>query len=129
MRPQLNHTIAWCSDKAKSAGFLAHILGLPEPRQFFHFLVVDLSNEVSIDYFETDERIALQHFAFLVSEEDFDAAFRRIEERGLAYWADPARTKAGEINRHDGGRGVYFEDPDGHLLEIITRPYGSGDKN
>jgi catechol 2,3-dioxygenase-like lactoylglutathione lyase family enzyme len=66
-----------------------------------------------------------RHFAFLVSEAEFDAIFGRIRERGLSYWADPARTKAGEINTHDGGRGVYFPDPDGHLLEIITRPYGS----
>jgi len=129
MGPQLNHTIAWCSDKAKSAGFLAHVLGLPEPRRFFHFLVVDLSNDVSIDYFETDETIALQHFAFLVGEEEFDNSFRRIQEQGIEYWADPARTVAGEINHQDGGRGVYFKDPDGHLLELITRPYGSGDKN
>ena len=127
MSAQLNHTIAWCTDKAKSAGFLAHILGLPEPRRFFHFLVVDLANDVSIDYFETTEHVALQHFAFLVTEPEFDSAFGRIQELQLEYWADPARTKAGEINHHDGGRGVYFKDPDGHLLEIITRPYGSGE--
>ena len=126
MSVQLNHTIAWCRDKAKSAGFLAEILGLPEPRPFYHFLVVDLSNEVSIDYFETDEHVALQHFAFLVTEEEFDASFGRIKDLGLEYWADPARSKPGEINHHDGGRGVYFKDPDGHLLELITRPYGSG---
>lgn len=125
MSAQLNHTIAWCKDKVKSAGFLAHILGLPEPRRFYHFLVVDLANDVSIDYFETDQKVALQHFAFLISEEEFDAAFGRIKEMGLEYWADPARSKAGEINHHDGGRGVYFKDPDGHLLELITRPYGS----
>ena len=126
MAPQLNHTIAWCTDKVKSAGFLAHILGLPEPRRFFHFLVVDLSNEVSIDYFETTEHVGLQHFAFLVSEEEFDAAFARIKALGIEIWADPARSKPGEINHHDGGRGVYFKDPDGHLLELITKPYGSG---
>ena len=126
MSVQLNHTIAWCSDKVKSAGFLANILGLPEPRRFFHFLVVDLSNDVSIDYFETTEKVALQHFAFLVAEDEFDASFERIKEMGLEYWADPARSRPGEINRHDGGRGVYFKDPDGHLLELITRPYGSG---
>ena|SRR5688572_1613351 len=129
MGPQLNHTIAWCTDKEKSAGFLAHVLGLSKPRRFMHFLVVDLSNEVSIDYFETDEPIALQHFAFLLSEADFDGAFQRIVEQGVDYWADPARTRAGEINNHDGGRGFYFRDPDGHLLEIITRPYGTGDTN
>ena len=126
MSAQLNHTIAWCRDKAKSAGFLADILGLPEPRRFMHFLVVDLDNDVSIDYFETDEHVALQHFAFLVSEEEFDAAFARIKDLGIEIWADPARSKPGEINHHDGGRGVYFKDPDGHLLELITRPYGSG---
>ena len=126
MAAQLNHTIAWCTDKAKSAGFLAHVLGLPAPRRFFHFLVVDLSNNVSIDYFETTEKVALQHFAFLVGEEEFDDAFGRIKEMNVEYWADPARTKPSEINHHDGGRGVYFRDPDGHLLELITRPYESG---
>ena len=126
MSVQLNHTIAWCTDKVRSAGFLTTILGLPEPRRFYHFLVVDLANDVSIDYFETTEHIAVQHFAFLVSEDEFDSAFGRIKEKELDYWADPARTKPGEINRHDGGRGVYFLDPDGHMLELITRPYGSG---
>ena len=92
-----------------------------------HFLVVDLANDVSIDFFETDEHAALQHFAFLVSEEEFDSAFERIQNMELEYWADPARTKPGEINRHDGGRGFYFKDPDGHLLELITRPYGGGE--
>ena len=126
MSAQLNHTIAWCTDKAKSAAFLAHILGLSEPRRFFHFLVVDLANDVSIDYFETTEPVALQHFAFLVTEDEFDSAFGRIQEMQLEYWADPARSKPGEINHHDGGRGVYWRGPDGHFLEIITRPYGSG---
>jgi catechol 2,3-dioxygenase-like lactoylglutathione lyase family enzyme len=126
MSPKLNHTIAWCTDKAKSAGFLAHILGLPEPRRFAHFLVVDLANDVSIDYFETSEPVAVQHFAFLVTEPEFDAAFNRIKDLGIEIWADPARTRPGEINHHDGGRGVYFHDPDGHMLELITRPYGSG---
>lgn len=129
MSIQLSHTIAWCSDKFKSTNFLTHILGLPEARQFMHFLIVDLANGVSIDYFETTEHIALQHFAFLVTEGEFDCAFDRIKHLGLEFWADPARTKAGEINHHDGGRGVYFKDPDGHLLEIITRPYGYLTKN
>jgi catechol 2,3-dioxygenase-like lactoylglutathione lyase family enzyme len=80
-----------------------------------------------MDYYKIEGDIARQHYAFLVSEAEFDAAFARIGEAGITYWADPARSKPGEINRHDGGRGCYFEDPDGHLLEIITRPYGSGD--
>jgi hypothetical protein len=81
------------------------MLGLPNPRKFFHFLVVDLSNGVSIDYFETTEHIAIQHFAFLVSEPEFDEILGRLTENDREIWADPARTKPGEINTHDGGRG------------------------
>lgn len=121
----LNHTIVWCRDKRTSADFLADILGRPAPRSFFHFLVVDLDNEVSLDFYEIDETIRLQHYAFLVGEGEFDAVFERLKARGLTYWADPARSEPNRINRHFGGRGVYFEDPNGHLLEVITRPYGS----
>ena len=126
MTAQLNHTIVWCSDQQKSANFIAQILGLPPPRRFMHFLVVDLDNAVSIDYYETTDPIALQHLAFLVGEDEFDGVLARIRERVREIWADPARTRPGQINHHDGGCGVYFEDPDGHLLEVITRPYGSG---
>ena len=90
-----------------------------------HFLVVDMDNGVSLDFYEKTGEVARQHYAFLIGEADFDAVYARIRERGLEHWADPARTKPGEINRHWGGRGVYFQDPDGHLLEVITRPYGS----
>ncbi len=83
-------------------------------------------NGVSVDYMNKGGAIPGQHYAFLVSEPEFDEILGRIMQRGLAYWADPARTKAGEINRSDGGRGIYFEDPNGHLLEVLTRPYGRG---
>ncbi len=126
MSVELNHTIIWCADKARSAAFLAEILGLPPARPFLHFLVVDLANRVSVDFYEKDGPVAPQHYAFLVGEDAFDAAFARIRAAGVAHWADPARTRPGEINRHYGGRGLYFEDPDGHLLEIITTPYGDG---
>jgi catechol 2,3-dioxygenase-like lactoylglutathione lyase family enzyme len=125
MPAQLNHTIVWCRDQIKSANFVAQILGLPPPRRFMHFLVVDMANHVSLDYYETTDPVALQHLAFLVSEEEFDAVLPRIRERTPQIWADPARTQPGEINHHFGGRGVYFADPDGHLLEVITQPYGS----
>jgi len=125
MGAELNHTIVWCSDKQRSSSFLTEILGLPPAKPFYHFLVVDLANRVSLDFYQKEGPVAVQHYAFLIEEEDFDAAFERIRARDLTYWADPARTRPGEINRNDGGRGVYFEDPDGHLLEIITRPYGS----
>ena len=126
MSVQLNHTIVWCRDKQRSATFLAEILGRPRPARFGPFLVVEVDNGVSLDFHEIDGEITPQHYAFLVGEADFDDIFGRLRERGLRYWADPAQTEEGQINHHDGGRGVYFEDPDGHFLEIITRPYGSG---
>ena len=122
---ELNHTIVWCSDKQRSAAFLTDILGLPPARTFFHFLVVDLNNGVSLDYYQKEGKVSLQHYAFLVNDEEFDAGFDRIKDRALDYWADPARTQPGQINHHFGGRGIYFHDPDEHLLELITRPYGS----
>jgi catechol 2,3-dioxygenase-like lactoylglutathione lyase family enzyme len=124
MAVQLNHTIVHATDKRRSATFLAEILGLPEPTPFGPFLVVEAANGVSLDFVE--EPGEPQHYAFLVSEDEFDAIFGRITERGLPYWADPGRRRPGETNTNDGGRGVYWEDPDGHFLEIITRPYGSG---
>jgi catechol 2,3-dioxygenase-like lactoylglutathione lyase family enzyme len=121
---QLNHTIVSCKDQQRSAAFITGILGLPAATRFAHFLVVEADNGVSLDYSETSDEITAQHYAFLVGEEEFDASFARIKDQGLPYWADPGRTRRDEVNARDGGRGLYFEDPDGHLMEIITRPYG-----
>jgi catechol 2,3-dioxygenase-like lactoylglutathione lyase family enzyme len=126
MTVEFNHTIIWARDSKASATFLAKVLGLPAPVRWGPFEVVTTMNGVSLDFMDGKDEIHSRHFAFLVSESEFDAIFGRIRERGLTYWADPARNKVGEINHHDGGRGVYFEDPNGHLLEILTRPYGSG---
>lgn len=126
MPAALNHTIVHARDAAESAAFLAEILGLPAPRRFGPFLIVDTANGVSLDFLSTDEPMLIEHYAFLVSEAEFDEVFGRIKERGVDYFADPAAKRKGEINRNDGGRGVYFLDPSGHYLEIITRPYGSG---
>ena len=126
MTVQLNHTIVWSRDQHRSAQFFVDVFGRPAPVRFGPFLVVEVDNGVSLDYHDTDGDVAPQHYAFLVSEEDFDAIFGRVVERGLDYWAEPGRTRPGQINHRDGGRGVYFPDPDGHMLEILTRPYGSG---
>jgi catechol 2,3-dioxygenase-like lactoylglutathione lyase family enzyme len=126
MSVQLNHTIVSCRDQQRSAAFLTGILGLRPATRFGHFLVVQADNDVSLDYSETSGPISPQHYAFLVGEADFDAAFERILDQDLPYWADPSRTQSQAINHRDGGRGLYFEDPDGHLMEILTRPYGSG---
>ena len=126
MAIKLNHTIVHARDKRVSAEFVSHILGLAKPVSFGPFLCVETANEVTLDFLETDEDIQTQHYAFLVSETEFDEIFGRIKQRNLPHWADPGRQQLNKINRHDGGRGVYFEDPSGNLLEIITRPYGSG---
>ncbi|MBA0124325.1 VOC family protein [Haloechinothrix sp. YIM 98757] len=124
MAVQLNHTIVAARDKAASARFLAELLGLSEPRPFGPFMTVETDNGVTLDYADEAGEITKQHYAFLVGEAEFDTIFGRIQERGLPYWADPGHHQPGTINTRDGGRGVYFEDPDGHSLEIITRPYG-----
>jgi len=126
MSVRFNHTIVWCRDKQRSATFLADVLGLPAPAPFGPFLVVNLDDGASLDFDQIEGDVASHHYAFLIDEDDFDSIFGRIVERGLPYWADPGRRRAGEINRHNAGRGIYFSDPDGHLLEILTRPYGSG---
>lgn len=121
---QLNHVIVYCSDRSRSSNFLTDILGRPAAERYGPFHVVHLDNDISLDYFQTDEDISPQHYAFLITEDEFDAAFERIKATGRKFWADPGQTREGRINRNDGGRGVYFEDPDGHLLEILTVPYG-----
>ena len=123
MSAQLNHTIVWCTDKHRSSAFLAEMLGLPAPVPFAHFMVVAAENGVSLDFMEKDGPVAPQHYAFLVSDSEFDAGMAKISEKGLEYWADPARSQPREINRHGGGRGVYFLDPGGNGMEIITQPY------
>jgi catechol 2,3-dioxygenase-like lactoylglutathione lyase family enzyme len=126
MAIQLNHTIVHARDAKASAQFLTEMLGLAEPGQFGPFWTVQLDNGVTLDYIQTDESFIIEHYAFLVSEREFDAIFGRIQQRRLEYWADPMHSRPTEINHHDGGRGVYWNDPNGHYLEIITRPYGSG---
>jgi catechol 2,3-dioxygenase-like lactoylglutathione lyase family enzyme len=118
----LNHTIVSVDDKRVSATFLSEILGLAPPKPFGPFMCVETDNGVSLDY---DDRGGSepQHYAFLVSEEEFDAIFARVTGRGMTYWADPGHTQPNRINGH--GRGFYFEDPSGHNMEVLTRAYGS----
>ena len=124
MSVKLNHMIVFARDKKQSATFLTELFALPPAVPFGPFLAVQV-DDVTLDFDEVEE-VSPGHYAFLVGESRFDEIFGRIQERGLRYWADPFRKQPGAINRHDGGRGVYFEDPSGHLLEIITKRYGSG---
>jgi len=126
MAIQLNHTIVRVRDKAESATLLAEVLGLETPTSYGPFLIVQVDNDVSLDFADDHGPVHPQHYAFLVDESEWDAIFDRIRERELPYWADPMKQRPGEFNTNDGGRGVYWEYPSGHFLEIITRPYGSG---
>ena len=126
MPAELNHTIVKCTDKHASARFLAEILGLPEPTTYGPFVVVQAANGVSLDFADDHGRVHPQHYAFLVSEDEFDQIHGRIVERGLTYFADPGHRTENQINTNDGGRGLYWSDPDDHNLEIITVPYGGG---
>ena len=125
MTVAFNHTIVYATDKHHSAEFLANMLGLPKPQAMWSFMTVALDNGVALDFATADGPISPQHYAFLVSEEDFDGIFARIQDQGIPCWADPGRSRPQQINTNDGGRGVYFDGPDGHFLEAITRPYGS----
>ena len=128
MSVKLNHTIVHARDRRASADFYSDVFGFARAKPFGPFLDLETANGVTLAILETDEKFEPQHYAFLVTEDEFDRIFGRVKARGLAYWADPAKKSRGEINTHFGGRGVYFEDPGGHLLEIITRPYGSWDE-
>jgi catechol 2,3-dioxygenase-like lactoylglutathione lyase family enzyme len=124
MSVQLNHTIVHASDRDRTATFLTELLGLPPAPVYGPFRVVEVANGVSLDVMADSAEIAPQHYAFLVSDTEFDEIHARIEERGLPYWADPFHREPGRINTNDGGRGLYWDAPDGHVLEIITVPYG-----
>jgi catechol 2,3-dioxygenase-like lactoylglutathione lyase family enzyme len=126
---KLNHTIVHSRDPREAADFFVSLFGLPPPVPFGHFLGVQVDNEVTLDFMGAGKmEVQCQHYAFLVTDEEFDQIFGRIRERGIEHYADPMMRVKNEINHHFGGRGVYFKDPSGHLLEIITKPYGKWDE-
>jgi catechol 2,3-dioxygenase-like lactoylglutathione lyase family enzyme len=124
MPVQLNHTIVHTRDKQEAAEFFVSILGLSQPVPYGPFLTVACANGITLDFADHLDGATPQHYAFLVSEPEFDAIFARITERGLPYWADPFHREPNQTNSADGGRGLYWDDPNGHSLEILTVPYG-----
>lgn len=125
MSVELNHTIVHARDNRESAEFFAALLGLEITAEWGPFVAVALSNGVTLDFASIPEnKITPQHYAFLISEEEFDAAYAQITRRGIEHYADPHMQQPGTINHNDGGRGVYFMDPVGHAMELITVPYG-----
>lgn len=128
MAIKLNHTIVHSKDPEAAAAWFAGLFGLPAPERFGPFHDVQVANDVTLAFLDAgDMEVQTQHYAFLVSEPEFDQIFGRVKGRRMKYWADPGMRQEGTINHHFGGRGVYFQDPSGHLLEIITRPYGKWD--
>ena len=125
MAIELNHTIVASRDRHTAAQFVADVLGRPAPASFGPFAVVELDNGVSLDFADFMDEVVEQHYAFLITEDEFDAVAARLRERGVDTYADPGHRTPGH-NTNDGGRGLYFSSPDGHNLEVITRPYGSG---
>lgn len=125
MTADLNHTAVFATDKQASAEFLAGILGLEVGAPFGPFIPVDTGNGVTLDFYESPDGapVAPQHYAFLVPDEEFDTMIGRLEAAGVTYYADPSHTEPGKVNHLFGGRGAYFDDPDGHNMEIMTRPY------
>ena len=124
VRNELNHTIVHARNNRESAEFLTGILDLEVGDEWGPFIPVATSNGVTLDFASIPvESITMQHYALLISEDEFDAAFERIQQAGITSYADPHMKQPGEINHHHGGRGLYFLDPAGHGMEIITRPY------
>ena len=123
MSIQLNHIIVPAKEKWTSANFLASILGLEVGAQWGPFAPVRTSNGVTIDFADAAD-FQTVHCAFLVSDGEFESALARLAENHVVFYADFMRKKPGEINQLYGGRGLYFDSPEGHLFEIITRPYG-----
>jgi extradiol dioxygenase family protein len=121
MPVQLNHMIIPSVDKKEAASFLAEILGLPEPKEFGPFMCLETANGVGLDY-DTRDPIVPTHYAFHVTEDEFDEIYQRVLDRGITYWADPMHQHEGKLNKN--GRGFYFLDPSGHNMEVLTRAFG-----
>lgn len=125
MAVHFDHTIIPSTDPENSARFLTELLRLPEPTTWGPFTTVTLDDGCTLQYANPGIAFPGQHFAFLVDDAGFDAAYQQIIAAGHTFWADPRKELAGQVNTNHGGRGLYFDDPDGHHLEILTRRYGS----
>jgi hypothetical protein len=124
MPVSFNHTIVHAVDREEAAQFCSDMFGLPKPHEFGPFLVCDLAHHGSLDFIANPDPFPSQHYALLVTEDEFDAIYQRILDRGLEHWADPHGEEPNDIYRLWGGRGVYFRDPGDHLFEALTVPYG-----
>lgn len=123
MSVTFNHTIIVSEDRQVSARFYCDLFEVSEAGSWGPFTNVALDGGVLLQFAEPPVEIQRQHYAFLVDDDLFDRAYARLRDGGVEHWADPHLTRPGETNTEHGGRGVYFRDPSGHGLEMITRPY------
>ena len=123
MTIELNHTIVPSHDNEASARFYQDLFGFEYDGPLGHFAPVRISSQALTLDFDTRENFHSQHYAFKVSEAEFDEIFGRVQALQLRYGSGPMTPEDGEINHWNGGRGVYFRDPNGHLLELLTRDY------
>ncbi len=118
----LNHTIVPAHDKVASAKFFARMFGLPfDENAVGYFAPVRVNETLTLDFHDDVERFEIHHYAFHVSDQEFDAIFKRVREAGIPYGSEPSNLENNELNSWNGGRGVYFRDPNGHILELLTR--------
>lgn len=123
MTVRFNHTIIAAKDRHESARFFRDLLELADAPSWGMFTNLQLDDGVLLQFAEPPVEIQMQHYAFLIDDDLFDRAYGRLRDGGIEHWADPRMQRPGEINTEHGGRGVYFKDPAGHAIELITRPY------
>jgi catechol 2,3-dioxygenase-like lactoylglutathione lyase family enzyme len=116
----LNHTIVPAHDKEASAEFFAHMFGLRYEGAMGHFAPVRINETLTLD-FDNWDHFEMHHYAFHVSDAEFDSIFSRIKDAGIPYGSGPFSQEDMQINTRRGGRGIYFKDPNGHVLELMTR--------
>lgn len=124
--PVLNHHIVASTDSEGSARFYSELLGLEPGHRLGWFVTLQVSEDTSLFFSDSAPGFDRQHYAFLVTESEFDEIFAKLRDRDIPYWSDPSHRDPDHINYWDDGRGVYFDDLEGHHLEVITRRYGSG---
>ena len=122
MEITLNHTIVASKDNVESAKFYERIFDFEFIKEWGHFAVVKVNSTLTLD-FDTQENFSTNHYAFKVSDQQFDEIFERVKLENISFGSGPRSSDDGKINNDYGGRGVYFEDPNGHLLEIMTIDY------
>lgn len=122
MEITLNHTIVPSKDNVESAKFYEKIFGFEFIKEWGHFAVVKVNSTLTLD-FDTRNHFSKNHYAFKVNDQQFDVILERVKFDNIIFGSGPYSNDDGKINNRYGGRGVYFKDPNGHLLEILTKDY------